>query len=102
MNAKPLTAVLSIATAVVWGGYALVSPKYALFPLLGFLPMPVWPEMAQGYSPWWLLPIAVYVSLPVLAWIRDSRVVATCIPISPLVGIGSCLAQFAFGMSSFR
>jgi hypothetical protein len=102
MSAKRLSVVLSIVTASIWGLYSLVAPKFALFPLLGLLPIKLWTKTNEGMGYLLLFPVAAYLSLPLLAWFLSSRKIAWLIPIAPLVGGGLFAAQFLGGMSAFH
>ncbi len=102
MRAKCLSVVLSIVTATIWGLYSLVAPKFALFPLLGLLPITLWMKINEGMGYLLLFPIAAYVSLPLLAWFLNSRKIAWFIPVAPFVGGVLFAAQFLAGMSAFH
>jgi len=101
MDAKPLTVVLTAVTAVVWSVYALVSAKWATFPLLGLLPLRWWNSVSEGRGYLLLLPVALYLCVPALAWKKRSKKIAWCIPVAPLLGIASFVIQFGAGMSAF-
>jgi hypothetical protein len=101
MEAKQLTLVLTAVTATIWGVEALVSFKTATCPLLGLLPLKSWHTVSEGGWYLLLLPIAVYLCVPVLAWKNNSKKIAWCIPVAPLLGITSFIVQFAIGMTAF-
>ncbi|MBP6865795.1 MAG: hypothetical protein KBC32_11095 [Candidatus Didemnitutus sp.] len=99
MSARHLTLLLSITTAALWAAFALVS-RHGQIPLLGFLPVSLWkPEL----SIWFLVPIAAFCALPVIAWKKESLAIAWMIPFIPIAGTVLFFLRFAFGMSdAFR
>ena len=99
MEARPLAATLAGSTAVAWGAIALAAPKIAIRPLLGFIPINAWDVFLHGPAFQLLLPIAIYLCLPVFAWIVKSKRLAWCIPAAPLVGGALFYIQFGFGMA---
>ena len=101
MEAKQLTLVLTAITAAIWSVEALVSLRAATCPLLGMLPLKSWNTVSEGRWYLLLLPIAVYLCVPVLAWKNNSKKIAWCIPIAPLLGIILFIIQFGIGMTAF-
>jgi uncharacterized membrane protein len=95
VKAKPLTIVITAATVAVWGASAIIRPKMAAIPLVGLLPIRWWPLVMGERLYLLLLPTAIYLLVPVLAWNKDSKKIAWCIPIIPLLGITSFVIQFA-------
>jgi hypothetical protein len=101
MEARPLAVSLSIGTAVVWGALAMVAPRFAVRPLLGFIPISAWDVFLHGAAFQFLLPVAIFLCLPVAAWVTRSRKLAWCIPVAPMAGFVLFYVQFAFGMAAF-
>lgn len=99
MSARRLTLLLSITTAALWVAFALVS-RQGQIPLLGFLPVSLW---KQELSSWLLVPFAAFCAVPVIAWKKESPVMAWTIPFIPIAGATLFFLRFAFGMSdAFR
>jgi hypothetical protein len=101
MEARPLAVSLSIGTAVVWCAFAVVAPRLAVRPLLGFIPISAWDTFLHGAAFQFLLPIAIFLCLPVAAWTMRSRKLAWFIPVAPIAGVVLFYVQFAFGMAAF-
>lgn len=101
MKAKPLAIAITATTVVAWSAYAIVRPKLAVIPLLGLLPIKWWSLALEGRSYLLLFPTAIYLCVPVLAWKKDSKKIAWCIPVAPLLGIVLFVIQFSPRMSAF-
>ncbi|MBP6865856.1 MAG: hypothetical protein KBC32_11400 [Candidatus Didemnitutus sp.] len=99
MSARHLTLLLSIVTAALWAAFALIS-HHGQIPLWGVMPISLWkPES----SIWLLVPLVAFCAVPVIAWKKESRVVAWMIPFIPVAGAVLFFLRFAFGMSdAFR
>ena len=98
MEARPLVVTLTGATAVIWGALALVAPKMAIRPLLGFIPISTWDVLLHGPAFQLLLPVAICLCLPATAWGTKSKKLAWCIPAVPVMGAALFYVQIGFGM----
>lgn len=96
MNTKILTTGITLGTVIAWTLVAALVGKAAVWPLAGLLPMNLWSSIS--YSSWHLLliPAAVYLSVPILAWRKDSKRIAYCIPLAPLLGLALFFGQDQF------
>lgn len=101
MDARPLIVMLTAFTVSAWGLCALIAAQAAPLPLLGLLPLPAWPFALSATWPLILVAL-VYCCLLVLAWRRESKLLAWAIPTSPLIGALSFAIQFGIGMSAFK
>jgi hypothetical protein len=96
MKLKPLIFSLTAGTAIIWIAWALVAVKTAATPLFGLLPLPLWTSAAFERRYLLLIPLLLYLCVPVLAWAKNSTRLAWCIPVAPLVGAALFQAQLGF------
>lgn len=99
MSARGLTALLAVATLAGWGLWIALSGIERNLALAGWMPFSR--SSSEGSEIWLLLPIGIFVTVTVLAWVTEDRWLAWVIPLIPVIGFLLFWVRYLHGMSHF-